>query len=204
MYGCNNKQNPGECRIFPFILSKMNPYFCYGYSRFGVQKSKESTARVALYKELKNVPNIYTLESSFAGLDMGPSAGKHLTTDMLETLGHDICRTLLIYNNLYVPPELSNNEFFKNIMAQQAAAVASKKKNANGLDKKKFKEPVINFKDAIMGAINSNAELLNNTGGDDSSSGSDSAPSEDNMLAEELVKQLPVADKTLKLQLKKN
>ena len=55
-----------------------------------------------------------------------------------------------------------------------------------------------------MGAINSNAELLNNTGGDDSSSGSDSAPSEDNMLAEELVKQLPVADKTLKLQLKKN
>ena len=72
MYGCNNKNNPGECRIFPFILSKMNPYFCYEYSRFGVQKSKEQTARVALYKELKNVPNIYTMESSFAGLDMGP------------------------------------------------------------------------------------------------------------------------------------
>ena len=162
-----------------------------------MQKSKESTARVALYKELKNVPNIYTMESSFAGLDMGPSAGKHLTTDMLETLGSDVCRALLIYSNLYVPPELSDNEFFKNIMLQQQAA-AAKKKNSNGLDKKKFKEPAINFKDAIMGAINSNAELLNNTGGDDSSSGSDSAPSEDNMLAEELVKQLPVADKTLK------
>ena len=119
MYGCNNKQNPGECRIFPFILSKMNPFFCYEYSRFGVQKSKEQTARVSLYKELKNVPNIYTMESSFAGLDMGPSAGKHLTTDMLETLGHDCCRAILIYSNLYVPPELADQPFFKNILVAQ-------------------------------------------------------------------------------------
>lgn len=119
MYGCNNKQNPGECRIFPFILSNMNKYFCYEYSRFGVQKSKESTARVALYKELKNVPNIFTMESSFAGLDMGPAAGKHLTTEMLETLGHDVCRAVLIYSNLYVPPELRDIPFFKNILIQQ-------------------------------------------------------------------------------------
>jgi len=46
--------------------------------------------------------------------------------------------------------------------------------------------------------------LFNNVGGDDSSSGSDSAPSEDNLQAEDLIKQLPVVDKTLKLQLKKN
>lgn len=55
-----------------------------------------------------------------------------------------------------------------------------------------------------MGEINSKPELCANGGGDDSSSGSDSAPSEDNMQAEELIKQLPTADKTLKLQLKKN
>ena len=55
-----------------------------------------------------------------------------------------------------------------------------------------------------MGAINSDAKLLNNAGGDDSSSGSDSAPSEDNMQAEDLIKQLPTTDKTLKMQLKKN
>ena len=60
------------------------------------------------------------------------------------------------------------------------------------------------MKDAIMGEINNNAALLNCSGGDDSSSGSDSAPSEDNMQAEELIKQLPTADKTLKQQLKKN
>lgn len=96
----------------------MNPYFCYEYSRFGVQKSKESTARVALYKELKNVPNIFTMESSFAGCDMGSAAGKHMTTAMLETLGHDACRSILIYCNLYVPPELAGQPFFKSILLQ--------------------------------------------------------------------------------------
>ena len=201
MYGCNNKHNPGECRIFPFILGQMNPYFCYDYSRFGVQKSKESTARVALYKELVDVPNIFTMESSFAGCDEGPAAGKHLTTDMLETLGHDSCRAILIYCNMHVPSELHEIPFFKNLLLQMQAA---KKKNAGDLDKKKFKEPAFNLKDAINSELNANKALLAGSGGDDSSSGSDSAPSEDNMQAEELVKQLPVADKTLKQQLKKN
>ena len=46
------------------------------------------------------------MESSFAGVDYGKEKGNHLTTDMLETLGRDLCRTLLIYTALYVPPEL--------------------------------------------------------------------------------------------------
>ena len=83
--------------MFPFILSKLNPYFNYDYSKFGVQKSKDATARISLYKELKNVPCIYTMESSFAGLDFGIHKGKHLTTQMLETLGRDLCRTILIH-----------------------------------------------------------------------------------------------------------
>ena len=72
------------------------------------------------------------------------------------------------------------------------------------MDKKNFKEPTLDIKNAINTVINGNADLLVSTGGDDSSSGSDSAPSEDNMQAEELVKVLPTADKTLKQQLKKN
>ena len=54
------------------------------------------------------------------------------------------------------------------------------------------------MRNAINSEINGNADLLVSTGGDDSSSGSDSAPSEDNMQAEELVKVLPTTDKTLK------
>jgi len=35
MYGCNNPQSPEDTRVFPFLLSKICPYFSYGYSRFG-------------------------------------------------------------------------------------------------------------------------------------------------------------------------
>jgi len=79
MYGCNNKQKPEETRIFPYLLSKLSEYFSFGYSRFGNQKSKESTARISLYKELRTVPNIFTMESSFSGCDMGSHEGKHFT-----------------------------------------------------------------------------------------------------------------------------
>ena len=52
------------------------------------------------------VPCIYTMESSFAGVDISKDKGYHLTTDLLESLGRDMCRTLLIYCQIYVPPEL--------------------------------------------------------------------------------------------------
>jgi hypothetical protein len=106
MYGCDNKNTPQIFRIFPYMLSKLNPYFSFENSRFGIQKSKESTARIALFKALKNIPCIYTMESSFAGLDISNDKGKHFTTTMLETLGRDLVRVLLIYCQIYVPPEL--------------------------------------------------------------------------------------------------
>ena len=35
MYGCNTPQCPEETRIFPYILSKICPFFIYSYSKFG-------------------------------------------------------------------------------------------------------------------------------------------------------------------------
>ena len=116
MYGCNFKENPGQCRVFPYLLSKMNPYFSFDYSRFGVQKSKESTARVALFKELKNVTCIYTMESSFAGMDMGETKGMHFTSDMLASLGKDCCRAILAFQGKFIADELKNLPMFKKIL----------------------------------------------------------------------------------------
>jgi hypothetical protein len=48
------------------------------------------------------------MESSFAGTDFGDKKGKHFTTKMLESLGIDLCRTILVYMNLYVPKELKD------------------------------------------------------------------------------------------------
>ena len=106
MYGCDIKGSPEDTRLFPLLLSKISPLFDFGASRFGVQKSKESTARVAVFKELKTVPLIYTMESTFSGLDMGPFNGMHISTEMLESMGRDLCRGLLVFNALGVPSEL--------------------------------------------------------------------------------------------------
>lgn len=59
---------PEETRLYPYLLSKFCPYFSFGLSRFGNQKSKEATARVALFNEFK-FPAIYTMESTFCGND---------------------------------------------------------------------------------------------------------------------------------------
>ena len=106
MYGCNNRSVPEECRVFPLLLSKISPLFDFSSSRFGVQKSKEATARVAVYKELKTCPQIYTIESTFSGMDKGLYAGQHINTEMLESMGRDLCRAILVRQNLYVPKEL--------------------------------------------------------------------------------------------------
>ena len=79
MYGNNMEKEPEQTRLFPYILSKMLDYFSFPGSRFKMQRSKESTARVALFKELKNNPNIFTMEASFCGASLGEFSGKHFT-----------------------------------------------------------------------------------------------------------------------------
>lgn len=190
MYGCDRKDDPQLCRIFPFMLSKLNPYFLFESSRFGVQKSKASTARVALFKELKTTPCVYTMESSFAGVDFGNDKGMHLTTQMLESMGRDLLRTLLIYTSLYVPPELG--DIFK-----------VKQPQVSG---KQFAEdtpdlPALSISAMIVAELSENKNLIK-IGNGDSTSGSDSAPSEDNLNPAELLKNLPVSDKTVKNKLK--
>ena len=108
MYGCNNKLNPAETRMFPLILSKFNNTFKFESCRFGVQKSKEGSARVSMYKELKTVPNVFTMESTFSGVDFGDLKGQHMTSEHFENMGRDLCRAILIYENIYIPPDLEH------------------------------------------------------------------------------------------------
>ena len=64
MYGNNISDDPSSTRMFPFIMSKLTDYFSMKYSRFSMSKSKETTARISLYREL-GIPMIYTMEASF-------------------------------------------------------------------------------------------------------------------------------------------
>lgn len=67
-YGCNIASKPSLTREFPYTLSKLSEYFSYKFCSFRMQKSKEGTMRIALFKETK-IPMIYTIESSFCGCD---------------------------------------------------------------------------------------------------------------------------------------
>ena len=178
MYGCNNKQKPEECRVFPMILSKLNDIFHFGSCRFGVQKSKESTARVALYKELKTCPNIFTMESTFSGIDQGEKSGNHMTVEDFEGMGRDLCRTLLIYENTYIPPELEH------------------------LYGKKAEGEEVDFTNLIANELLTDKKLMS-AGEGDSSGGSDSEPSEDNLPVEEVAKVIPIIEKAMKIKLEK-
>lgn len=98
---------------------------------------------------------------------------------MLEILGRDLCRTLLIHQSIYVPPELE------------------------GLFKMKKAVGGPSITESLMQELSEKKELLK-MGDGDSSSGSDSAPSDDNLDAAELIKNLPTVDKTLKKKLKQD
>ncbi len=74
MYGNNYPENPESTRLFPYIVSKICDSFNFKDCRFNIHKSKEATARIAMWRELK-IPAVYTMEASFCGPDQGPLEG---------------------------------------------------------------------------------------------------------------------------------
>lgn len=105
MYGCNIDDTPEITRCYPYILSKISKFFSYKYCSFIMQKSKDSTMRIAMFKETR-VPHIYTLEATFAGCNFGPFQGVHLTTENLMTMGKELCQAIVISNNLSIDSQV--------------------------------------------------------------------------------------------------
>jgi hypothetical protein len=66
-----------------------------------MQKSKEATARIAIYRETK-ITNIFTMEASFSGSDHGKKKGKHFTTECLKDSGKYLLQAILVYSNINV------------------------------------------------------------------------------------------------------
>jgi hypothetical protein len=148
------------------------------------------------------VPCIYTMESSFAGLDRGANKGHHLTSEMLASLGHDLCRCILAYENMHLPKELINDAMFENIVltpnkrdennSVNKTFGAAKRGSISSPTRKKEigKTTGKTVAEAVLEMFRQDAALLD-VGAGDSSSGSDDEPSEDNLKSEELVEALP-------------
>ena len=109
IYGCTNFSFPEQTRVFPLILDKLSENFDFSLSSFKMQKNKENTLRITMFKEL-GIPNVFTLESSFAGHN-----GKHFSTQDLKNMGRDICLALLKYSSDGgIHRELASDELKKN------------------------------------------------------------------------------------------
>jgi len=58
-------------------MDKLEPFFSFRNCSFVVEKSKEATARVVVWREL-GVIRSYTMESTYCGADQGPNKVKCL------------------------------------------------------------------------------------------------------------------------------
>ncbi|XP_061678357.1 cytosolic carboxypeptidase 2 [Syngnathoides biaculeatus] len=99
MYGCNNRDDDSpklQERVFPLMLSKnVRNKFSFKSCKFQVQKSKEGTGRVAMWR--LGIKNSYTMEVTFGGSTLGDRKGTHFSTQDLKSLGFCFCDTLLDY-----------------------------------------------------------------------------------------------------------
>ena len=177
MYVNNIKERPHASRVYPYIMSKLCDYFSFEQSRFSMNRSKEGTARIAMLKEL-GIPNIFTMEASFCGADMGALKDTHFTTDALQMAGKKCLEALIVYSKIEVKHD------------------GDKKGRANKEDKTDQKKKVsymdFNAEDMVK-ELTQNKQLIKMTMGEEgNSSGSDSEPSADNMDEDELAKITPI------------
>ncbi|XP_053558410.1 cytosolic carboxypeptidase 1 isoform X2 [Bombina bombina] len=121
MYGCSIKEtvwqtnaNAASCdvnedngyRTLPKVLSQIAPAFSLNSCSFVVEKSKESTARVVVWREI-GVQRSYTMESTLCGCDQGKYKNMQIGTKELEEMGAKFCVGLLRLKRLTSPLEFT-------------------------------------------------------------------------------------------------
>ncbi|XP_029156275.1 cytosolic carboxypeptidase 1-like isoform X2 [Nylanderia fulva] len=89
---------PVQYLMLPHLMQRTSPAFALPLCSFKVERNKESTARVAVWRQL-GVSRSYTMESSFCGCDQGTLAGLHLDTGHLKAIGRDFCQALSMMKN---------------------------------------------------------------------------------------------------------
>uniref|UniRef100_A0A663EAA0 AGBL carboxypeptidase 1 n=1 Tax=Aquila chrysaetos chrysaetos TaxID=223781 RepID=A0A663EAA0_AQUCH len=117
LYGCSIKETLWQAgcmvdtsvitedvgyRTLPKILDKVAPAFVMNSCSFLVEKSRESTARVVVWKEM-GVLRSYTMESTYCGCSHGLYKGLQLGTQELEETGSKFCLGLLILHLKSLP-----------------------------------------------------------------------------------------------------
>ena len=158
-------------------MSKLWDYFSFKSSRFSLTKSKETTARISLFRVL-NIPLIYTMEASFWGASQGALKDQHFKSEDFKNWGSQLFHSLLIYSKIDW-----HEVIFGNKQILELGDQANEKLTY----------------DKILEEFNGKKDELINESDADSDDGSDSEPSEDNMSDKEICKILPIKIKKRKV-----
>mmetsp|Transcript_25116 Transcript_25116/g.44018 ORF Transcript_25116/g.44018 Transcript_25116/m.44018 type:complete len:893 (-) Transcript_25116:460-3138(-) len=96
MYGCRHRgvnwsvgRSNALIKVFPALMAQHNAAFSLQECKYRMERSKQSTGRIVVFKEL-GINNSYTLECSFQGTE-----NAHFTQDDLKHLGASLCRQIL-------------------------------------------------------------------------------------------------------------
>lgn len=158
MYGCSVKETVWQSNIssatssalqedfgyrtLPKILSQIAPAFSMGSCSFVVERSKESTARVVVWREV-GVQRSYTMESTLCGCDQGKYKGLQISTRELEEMGAQFCVALLRLKRL---TGLHNHQHLLDlegdIMGSQSKVVSSPTTYVMEEEEPAFLEPI--------------------------------------------------------------
>ncbi|XP_042527014.1 cytosolic carboxypeptidase 1 isoform X2 [Dipodomys spectabilis] len=159
MYGCSIKEtvwhtndSASSCdvvedmgyRTLPKILSHIAPAFCMSSCSFVVEKSKESTARVVVWREI-GVQRSYTMESTLCGCDHGKYKGLQIGTRELEEMGAKFCVGLMRLKRLTSPLEYNQPSSlldFENDLIESSCKVTSPTTYVLDEDEPRFLEEV--------------------------------------------------------------
>uniref|UniRef100_T1JFQ4 tubulin-glutamate carboxypeptidase n=1 Tax=Strigamia maritima TaxID=126957 RepID=T1JFQ4_STRMM len=107
LYGCCKSQSWSETdraksfdsvpELLPRILHHMAPAFSVENCVYNVEKIREATARVTVWRQMQ-VGASYTMESSYCGCDQGLYQGMHLGIKQQEEMGQRFCHALIYVN----------------------------------------------------------------------------------------------------------
>ncbi|XP_076800920.1 uncharacterized protein LOC143445595 isoform X1 [Clavelina lepadiformis] len=93
-----------EERLFPWLMHRLAPTrFAFHETKFAVRKTKESTGRVVMFRQM-GIWNSFTLEASFSGTKLSEANGRHFNIDDFQLIGRKLCDCVLEYSRVCEDP----------------------------------------------------------------------------------------------------
>lgn len=186
LYGCNYFDMPHRCKLFPYYLSKNSNFISFIDCRFSVHKSKEKTLRVTLFRELK-IPNVFTIEISFCGGNFARYKNMQYTCKAIREFADEFCKGLMGLDDcLTVPKKLDGLMFDfghnRGISVNSECSAVSYGSHSTIIKNTRSEKFSSIFTEFIC-----NKDLL--ATGEIEDDGSDSDPSEDNAVEEQIIKE---------------